>query len=231
MNTPNLTDEAAQEHEIKKAGLLWSLSQGLNRSAAASSNGVPRRTLYNWLESDESFRLKVEEAEHLVVDEMEALAHTCARRAGEDPRYLRALFFWLKCNAGWIEARPTQEEAQAVPNGPARTSGPKRPKVSRFTDAEAEHRPAHADPGLHMSDLLFTNTHPERPHVRPNVGARQVVPSSKHVLPSSKPAASSHSVNPQPATRQPATAPRKSIAFRTPNPPNTTRPTRSAPPE
>ncbi|HET6567612.1 MAG TPA: helix-turn-helix domain-containing protein [Rhodothermales bacterium] len=140
--TTTLTQEAARERAAMKAGILWALSQGMNRSAAARHNSVPRRTLYNWIKTDEEFRDKVEEAEHLVVDEMESIAARAARKAEEDPRYLRALFFWLECKASWIEARHTRKEAAAVPGGPAR--------------ARSRKRPAHADPGLHGSDALST---------------------------------------------------------------------------
>jgi hypothetical protein len=47
----------------------------------------------------------------------EDLAYSCAMNAAEDPRYLRALFFWLKHRAGWVQARPEPTPAVTHPVG------------------------------------------------------------------------------------------------------------------
>ena len=89
--------------EQQRHYILHCLEKGISRSQACRRARVARRTFYNWLEADPAFRERVEDAEAVAVGSMEHLAFVCAERALADPRYLRALFFFLKCKAGWRE--------------------------------------------------------------------------------------------------------------------------------
>jgi hypothetical protein len=94
--------------------VLLSLTRGANRTTACHAAHLPRRTFYNWIEADPAFAEAVEEAEAESIGVAEDLAYACAMKAAEDPRYLRALFFWLKHRAGWVQARPEPTPAPSV---------------------------------------------------------------------------------------------------------------------
>jgi len=89
----------------RQQAILASLARGTSRTAACHSARVGRRTLYNWIKADPTFAQAVEEAESGAIAQAEDLAYACAMKAADDPRYLRALFFWLKHRAGWTQAR------------------------------------------------------------------------------------------------------------------------------
>jgi hypothetical protein len=86
----------------QQQAVLLTLANGTTRTAACHAAHVGRCTLYNWIEADPTFVEAVEDAEAAAIAVAEDLAYACAMKAGEDPRYLRALFFWLKHRAGWV---------------------------------------------------------------------------------------------------------------------------------
>ena len=95
-------------HTHQQHTILESLSQGATRTDAARAAGISRRTLYHWIEQDPTFKEAVADAEEETIDIARSLAFHCAMQAQDDPRYLRALFFYLKCKAGWSD-RPQRE--------------------------------------------------------------------------------------------------------------------------
>ncbi|HET6567489.1 MAG TPA: helix-turn-helix domain-containing protein, partial [Rhodothermales bacterium] len=99
----------------RQEAILNSLAQGATRTDAAHAAGIHRRTLYNWIEQDPAFKQAVEDAEEECIDIARGLAFDCAMQAQEDPRYLRALFFYLKCKAGWSD-RPQRQSAAVSPD-------------------------------------------------------------------------------------------------------------------
>ncbi len=102
MQTPT---PATPTFSPRQQAILASLARGTSRTAACHSARVSRRTLYNWIKADPTFAQAVEEAESGAIAQAEDLAYACAMKAADDPRYLRALFFWLKHRAGWTQAR------------------------------------------------------------------------------------------------------------------------------
>ncbi|HET6567075.1 MAG TPA: hypothetical protein VFG50_03860 [Rhodothermales bacterium] len=99
----------------RQEAILNSLAQGATRTDAAHTAGIHRRTIYNWIEQDSAFKQAVEDAEEECIDIARGLAFDCAMQAQEDPRYLRALFFYLKCKAGWSD-RPKRQSAAVSPD-------------------------------------------------------------------------------------------------------------------
>ena len=104
------TTKAAQQQRI-----LAGLSTGATRTAACRAAHVARRTFYNWLE-DPAFAEEVALAEHEAIEQAEGYVYQCAAKALEDPRYLRALFFLVKCKAGWNDRPPISRHASFAPD-------------------------------------------------------------------------------------------------------------------
>ncbi|HET6567834.1 MAG TPA: helix-turn-helix domain-containing protein [Rhodothermales bacterium] len=103
----------SENNTPQRKAILDSLAQGATRTDAAHAAGISRRTLYTWMDQDPAFKQAVEDAEAETVDIAQGLAFRCAMQAQEDPRYLRALFFYLKCKAGWSDRPPRQERVTA----------------------------------------------------------------------------------------------------------------------
>ena len=105
-----LTDE---ERKAKKEAIIESIFDGCSKALAARGAGVPRRTLYNWLQEDDEFRLSVNAARMAAVNTMEEVAFVCGLKAEENPRYQTSMVFWLKAQAGWKETLSVQMDGDA----------------------------------------------------------------------------------------------------------------------
>lgn len=117
-NTPNLPDGAAQRARENAAELLasfknmWRSVRGRkkraflafysathNISGSARAAQVPRRTIYNWMETDEKFRQAVEDVEEARMDACEARVFQLALvgdTARDIPPSERSLHFILE---------------------------------------------------------------------------------------------------------------------------------------
>ena len=85
----------------KQALVLESLQEGCSRAAACEAAGLPRRTFYNWLDSDPDFAEQVGSAETHSAETMESVIYSAGLKAETDPRYIRAAIRWLEQRGGW----------------------------------------------------------------------------------------------------------------------------------
>lgn len=90
--------------------ILEALAFGASRTEAAKAAGIARQSFYNWMHTDELFRESVGDAEDEALDAVRAVAHQCALKAADDPRYQPTLRFVLKCRAGWTEKPESREQ-------------------------------------------------------------------------------------------------------------------------
>ncbi len=90
-------DQAAEQQEA----VIESLLDGCSRVAACRAAKLPRRTFYNWLDSDTAFAERVASAETHAVKTMESVIYAAGLKAEQDPRYLRAAIRWLEQRGGW----------------------------------------------------------------------------------------------------------------------------------
>ena len=90
-------DQAAEQQQA----VIESLLDGASRVAACKAATLPRRTFYNWLDSDPAFAARVASAEVHAVETMESVVYAAGLKAEDDPRYLRAAIRWLEQRGGW----------------------------------------------------------------------------------------------------------------------------------
>ena len=90
-------DQAADQQEA----VIESLLDGCSRAAACRAATLPRRTFYNWLDSDPAFAARVAQAEERAVETMESVIYAAGLKSEDDPRYLRAAIRWLEQHGGW----------------------------------------------------------------------------------------------------------------------------------
>ena len=96
-NGKHKPDQAARQQEA----IIESLHSGTSRVAACEAASLPRRTFYNWLDSDDAFAARVSAAEIRAVETMESVVYAAGLKAEDDPRYLRAAIRWLEQRGGW----------------------------------------------------------------------------------------------------------------------------------
>ncbi len=109
--------------DLRAKRIVDAISRGLSRTASASSAGVSRRALMDWLargrdgeEPFQHFLHRVQEAEGKAEGEMIA----CIRNAAlSDARYWQAAGWWLERARpqDWAKREPTPEQETARADG------------------------------------------------------------------------------------------------------------------
>lgn len=106
---PEAKESATTKKRRQQRAVVDALQAGCSRVAACESANLPRRTFYNWLEKEKTFRKRVEEAEHQSIRTMESVVYAAGLKAEEDPRYLRASLAWLTNKAGWRQRQVIEQ--------------------------------------------------------------------------------------------------------------------------
>ncbi|MCH8961708.1 MAG: hypothetical protein IH820_10410, partial [Bacteroidetes bacterium] len=90
-------DQTAEQQQA----VIESLLDGASRVAACKAATLPRRTFYDWLDSDAAFAARVASAEVHAVETMESVVYAAGLKAEDDPWYLCAAIRWLEQRGRW----------------------------------------------------------------------------------------------------------------------------------
>ena len=93
-----------------KVCIAAAILDGSSKKASIRAAGITKQTFYNWLKADPDFQSNIDMALGSVDSNMEIKLKKCAMMADQDPKYLKALIYYLDKRMNYEHMNDVPEE-------------------------------------------------------------------------------------------------------------------------